>query len=348
MQKYPEATLSIDDFSGAGTYSGSIILADEKQGYDGKASNPLELTILVKDHWWWPAGMIFVSVLIAFAVKRYLGVQRLVWNMRLEEASIGKEYQEAERKFGAATAGKQYGKYSIRNDLEVQRQAVLALISKVEKAWGITSVDENQDYKDASALLLKLHHQLMAWGDFGDELVKLADALNSVLNSGHMNLSTASEVAAAEKLLAGTPINMAQIDGLSKEVLQATQNLNGLLEVQTGATGPTLAKAMFGFGLKAVHPHSKSSPKVTDERRASFLARAIREGDIAIAIFAIIIAELIGLNTKYLGFKAFGTVKDYVDLFVWGAGTKATLDIVTVLLDRVSSSLYRQLPRSIS
>jgi hypothetical protein len=64
-------------------------------------------------------------------------------------------------------------------------------------------------------------------------------------------------------------------------------------------------------------------------RRAAFLSRAIQECDIAIVIFALIIAELIGLNTKCLEFKAFGTVKDYVDLFVWGAGTKATLDIVT-------------------
>jgi hypothetical protein len=163
-----------------------------------------------------------------------------------------------------------------------------------------------------------------------------------VLNSGHKALANAPEVAAAEKLLVGKPIKMMEIDGLSKDVLEATQSLNGLLENESGAAGPMLALAMFGFGVAAKHQHSKSSPKVTDKRRAAFLARAIREGDIAIAIFAIIIAELIGLNTKYLGFKAFGTVKDYIDLFVWGAGTKATLDIVTVLLDRVSTSLYRR------
>jgi hypothetical protein len=180
----------------------------------------------------------------------------------------------------------------------------------------------------------------------GGELAKLGDALDSVLNSGHKALANAPEVAVAEQLLAGKPIAMIEIDGLSKDVLTATQNLNGLLENASGAAGPKLAVAMFGFGIAAKHQHSKSSPKATDKRRAAFLARAIREGDIAIAIFAIIIAELIGLNTKYLGFKTFGTVKDYIDLFVWGAGTKATLDVVTVLLDQVSTSLYRRVPGS--
>ena len=115
---------------------------------------------------------------------------------------------------------------------------------------------------------------------------------------------------------------------------------------QTDAVGRNLVKTIFGLGFRTARPHSKRSPKVSDEGRVAFFSRAIREGDIAIAVFALLIAELIGLNTKYLGFKAFGTVKDYVDLFVWGAGTKATIDIVTVLLDKVSSSFYRQQPRA--
>jgi hypothetical protein len=343
-QKYPEATLSVADLSGAGSYSGSIVLADEKQGYDGKPSAPLDLTILVKDDWWWPAGMIFVSVLIAFLVKRYLGVQRLVWNMGLEEASLGKEYQEAQRKFIAATTGQPYGEYSILEDFGKQRQKVLDLIAKVEQAWGITSIDDNRDYKNASALLLALHHQLTAWGDLGDELSRLAEALHAVQDGGqHWN---APEIDAAEALLTRQTINLERIDALSTEVLQATQNLNGLMLAQTDAVGRNLVKTIFGLGFRTARPHSKRSPKVSDEGRVAFFSRAIREGDIAIAVFALLIAELIGLNTKYLGFKAFGTVKDYVDLFVWGAGTKATIDIVTVLLDKVSSSFYRQQPRA--
>jgi hypothetical protein len=110
-----------------------------------------------------------------------------------------------------------------------------------------------------------LHHQLREWGDFGDELTKLDDALQSVLNSGQQGVANATQVAAAEKLLAGKPIKMADIEGLSKEVLQTTQDLDGLLQQQTGVGGATLAKAMFGFGLVPASPRSTNSAKVTDE-----------------------------------------------------------------------------------
>jgi len=351
--KYPEATRVVDKLGGAGTYSGSLVLADEKQGYDGKASTPIELTILVKDHIYLPIAMIFLSVLIAFAVKRYLGVQRLIWNMGLEEASIGEEYREAERKFGLATAGKGYGKYSILKDLGKARTIILGCISKVSKSWGITSIDGNQDYKDASDGLLTVHHALSGWGDLGEELAKLGEALNAALSLGQNNIANATEIlVTAEKLLVGRPIKITEIDKLSTDVLQATQNLDGLVQHQTGAEGPRLAAAMFGFGVETALRHSKSSPEVTDKRRKAFLVRAIREGDIAVAIFAVVIAELIGLNTKYLGFRAFGTVKDYVDLFVWGAGTKATLDIVSVTecvceREHVSIRLLTRWPRSL-
>ena len=180
----------------------------------------------------------------------------------------------------------------------------------------------------------------------GEELAKLGDALSAALSLGQKSITDSPQVSVAEGLLVGKPINMSAIDQLSKDVLQSTQDLDGLVQNNSGAAGPRLAVAMFGFGDKRAHSHSKSSPEAITKRRKDFLVRAIRDGDIAVAIFAVLIAELIGLNTKYLGFKAFGTVKDYVDLFVWGAGTKATLDIVTALLDRVSTSLYRQTPRS--
>ena len=346
QSKYPKASLLIEQLDRAGTYTGSIVLADEKQGYDGKASAPFELTVLVKDEIYWPIALIFLSVLIAFLVKRYLGVQRLIWNMGLEEASIGEEYREAERKFNAATAGTEYGRYSILKDLAKERDVILNSIANVSKSWGITSIDGNGDYKDASDRLIALHHALSEWGDLGEELAKLGKSLSTALSSGQKGIENTTEVSAAEKLLVGNPIKTTVVDDLSRRVIQATQDLDGLVQNGTGVAGPRLAMAMFGFQPKPKPHHSRVSSQVVGNRRAAFLSRAIREGDIAVALFAVIIAELIGLNTKYLGFKAFGTAKDYVDLFVWGAATKATLDILTTLLDRVSTSLYKQIPRS--
>jgi len=77
-----------------------------------------------------------------------------------------------------------------------------------------------------------------------------------------------------------------------------------------------------------------------DDRRLALLTAAIGYGDRGSAILAFAIALLTGLSTYYLG-KPFGTLQDYVVLFLWGAGTKATLDIVTSVLDKFSISLNK-------
>jgi hypothetical protein len=77
-----------------------------------------------------------------------------------------------------------------------------------------------------------------------------------------------------------------------------------------------------------------------DDRRLALLTAAIGYGDRGSAILAFVIALLTALSTYYLG-KPFGTLQDYVALFLWGAGTKATLDIVTSVLDKFSISLNK-------
>jgi hypothetical protein len=77
-----------------------------------------------------------------------------------------------------------------------------------------------------------------------------------------------------------------------------------------------------------------------DDRRLALLTAAIGYGDRGSAVLAFVIALLTGLSTYYLG-KSFGTLQDYAVLFLWGAGTKATLDIVTSVLDKFSISLNK-------
>lgn len=75
-----------------------------------------------------------------------------------------------------------------------------------------------------------------------------------------------------------------------------------------------------------------------DDRRLDLLTVAIGYGDRGSAVLAFVVALLTGLSTYYFG-KPFGTMQDYVGLFLWGAGTKATLDIITSVLDKFSISL---------
>ena len=71
-----------------------------------------------------------------------------------------------------------------------------------------------------------------------------------------------------------------------------------------------------------------------DTRRAQALDRGIRLGDLGSVIIASVIALVTGLSSNYLG-KPFGTVQDYFTLFVWAAGTKVGVDILTSALDKL-------------
>jgi len=75
-----------------------------------------------------------------------------------------------------------------------------------------------------------------------------------------------------------------------------------------------------------------------DQRRIRSLATALRLGDLASIVLALAIALVTGLNSFYLG-KAFGTPQDYAALFLWAAGTKVGLDLVTAVTDRLLSYL---------
>lgn len=76
-------------------------------------------------------------------------------------------------------------------------------------------------------------------------------------------------------------------------------------------------------------------PAVDDRARARMLRDRIRRDDVLSFFFAVAIAVLTGLNTYYLALP-FGSLKDYVGLFLWAAATKATLDILSAVLDKMA------------
>jgi hypothetical protein len=84
-------------------------------------------------------------------------------------------------------------------------------------------------------------------------------------------------------------------------------------------------------------PSAARDLPASDTRRAALLRHSLWIGDRVATICALVIALLTGLSLKYFG-QAFGTAEDYIGLFLWGAGTKATLDIITSIVGKFSSS----------
>jgi hypothetical protein len=75
-----------------------------------------------------------------------------------------------------------------------------------------------------------------------------------------------------------------------------------------------------------------------DQRQVRLLGVAIAVGDFGSIVLALFIAIITGLNYSYWG-KPFGTIQDYAVLFLWAAGTKVGVDIVTAITDRLASYL---------
>ena len=79
---------------------------------------------------------------------------------------------------------------------------------------------------------------------------------------------------------------------------------------------------------------TEGTPPANADRRRELLFHArIQQGDLASTLFAGVVALLTGLSANYLG-KPFGSLADYVNLFLWAAGTKASLDILSAVWDR--------------
>lgn len=90
-----------------------------------------------------------------------------------------------------------------------------------------------------------------------------------------------------------------------------------------------------------IAPGAINKLRASDSRRPELFSRAVRLGDKGAALLAFIIAVLTGLSAKYFG-QPFGTIEDYLGLFLWAVGTKAAVDILTSVIGRFSSQVLTQ------
>lgn len=75
-------------------------------------------------------------------------------------------------------------------------------------------------------------------------------------------------------------------------------------------------------------------PELTDEERRARYGAALRNWENRVGWIAFAIALIAGMNQYYLG-QAFGTFKDYLSLVLVGFGTRAALDALNAVLDRL-------------
>jgi hypothetical protein len=117
------AELKIDDLPHAGKYDGDISFSKEEN-----ETAVLSLDVIAKDIIIWPILVIVGGIYIAFVTKRYLGVLRVSWTLRKQEAAVGNAFQDAQKQFTGATQGTSYGRYSFAEDVAKQRNKIRGLL----------------------------------------------------------------------------------------------------------------------------------------------------------------------------------------------------------------------------
>jgi hypothetical protein len=99
------------------------------------------------------------------------------------------------------------------------------------------------------------------------------------------------------------------------------------------AAAPSPSSVFNPFFWASVWRPLELRPEADPARRITQLRFAMRRSDLAATVFAGFIGLLTGLNTFYID-KPFGSLQDYVSLFLWAAGTKAVLDLLLAVLDK--------------
>jgi hypothetical protein len=310
------AGLIVDNPPKAGTYSGDLILFDP--------AKPLNLTVNTKDIVLWPLLVICLGIALAFWARHYTGVLRITLGLRVREAQIGPNFRDAKQLFDRVAGGKAFATYSIDADLKKERQEVLGNLSTVERSLGTSLDDQNPAYRAATDGLNAIEGVVALWPTFANALDALQFAADAAKAVASPSPALSQLLKQAAVLLSGTAIPVAQVSALNGQAVTLTSNL------QQATTGPAVGITANAFAARA-EAHFEDN----DPRRVRILQQKLGLFDALVAGLAVVIAALTGLNNLYLGNKSFGAVSDYAALFLWAAGTKATLDIVTMVIDKL-------------
>lgn len=412
--------LQFDPAAAVGVYKGDIPWGPPS------AKSTIAATVTVSDVVLWPLLVILGGILLAFLVKRYLGLSRIVLDLRRRDAELGEMWDKNRREFARAAEHQPFAGYSIAVDVEHKRTETRNLLDAIARRWLSSSLDtKDADYSAAVNNIASLQGSIAAWPTFATTLARLRAGLHEILktiDAGDRIPATSSPqlpafAADAEMVLRGIAISIDDFTQIQKKAADAValtstwtaayntvkdttirfrvidpgklsdpqksalegieQNLvtawKHLFDVKVqsdldaaGSSGSAEDSAEtslrkleqdLGVPLTSVPLSFRSLTMnaaaqgiavsdlpldvgdeeqviVDDHARARILRDRIRRGDSLSLSFALAIAIVTGLNSYYLG-QPFGTLKDYAGLFLWAAGTKATLDIVGLILDKL-------------
>jgi len=229
--------LAIDDPSATGKYEGDITIGQ----YPEKTT--VDLTIIAKDIILYPILVIVVGTYLAFWVKRYLGVVRIAWGLREQEAELALAYRASSQRFEKIAEGQPFSELSMQTDVERQLKEIRQYGTSLEQRKATAVNPSDPAYLNALADIQSLQSAFAAWPEFAKTLLSLTEAVETVqdeIGQSDFRPDPANDpqaVHAAERLMAQGAVNTAKISALNDQA----SSLQAVLEDWSNAFKKALA-----------------------------------------------------------------------------------------------------------
>jgi hypothetical protein len=210
--------LDIKGLEEAGKYEGDIVL-DPTAGDKAK----VVLTVYAAHRPILPVIVIALGILLAMFTKIYVGVIRIKWRLREQEAGLGQRFKESQKQFEEAARSENYKSYSIVKVFEAARRNLRTEIDNLRPSSGLTLDENDTNYKSVVALLVTLKKHADDWGRFGDNLNRLQQELSKATGLPPAPISNGVRptlLSLGDQLLSGKELTLDEFVKIQESILQ--------------------------------------------------------------------------------------------------------------------------------
>ena len=167
-------TLRIGELKAAGKYDGQLGLSRS-----GNEPGNVSVSLIASDIMLWPILVIGFGVWLGLRVQRYLNVERTLWRLRAQEASLGVAFKESQRRFKESSLPAHSAAYDISAGFAGERKTLREKLEILQSSAGLSLDTSDETYKAILDSLKALRQSVEAWAVFPADLIALQAALGT-------------------------------------------------------------------------------------------------------------------------------------------------------------------------
>jgi hypothetical protein len=211
----PGLRFTVAELKEAGKYEGKIAL-DAAAGDKGTVT----LTVNATDFFIWPVTVIALGVILATITKTYVGILRIRWRLREQEAGTGIRFKESQSHFDEVALPHDYRTYTIADAFAKKRQELRNSIDNLKPSSGMALDESDPEYKSVVAGLAALKEHADNWARLADELERLRQMTGRETGPSPVALlaSVPKLISQGRSLLSGKELSLEEFISLREEI----------------------------------------------------------------------------------------------------------------------------------